>query len=234
MHSFPITLTTDLLHWLMLTPRPAPKTKGARRIPPGFFADALRDADIRDFHLWLNALTNVLSVAYSQSNRPNNRPAPARTLSRISSSWHRSKPHRTTEHDTHPRSHPLSWTQNLISGIPRRRPESDIELQEPPVVDVPCTAGQPRNYHARKKPAASTSKPSNTHTAQQPSGAAQSTPSASQQPPPTAAASTSSTVAGAAGITGTISRPHIIGAGWRARFVGWLCCMSIQTTGGQH
>ncbi|KAG1741248.1 hypothetical protein EDB19DRAFT_716905 [Suillus lakei] len=35
-----------------------------------------------------------------------------------------------------------------------RRPDAqDIESREPPIVDVPCTAGQPRNYHAwRKEP----------------------------------------------------------------------------------
>ncbi|KAG1740572.1 quinon protein alcohol dehydrogenase-like superfamily [Suillus lakei] len=198
----------DLLSNKDASPRPAPKMKGARQIPAGFFDDTLREAN--------------LHTRLSQSNGSNNHPIPAprqRTLSPFSSFWRRSKPHRATERDTQPRSHPLSWTQNLAFGISRRRPESNIELREPPAVEVPCTAGKPRNYHARKKPAASSFRPFNTHTIQQ-CTATQSTPPSSQQPPPAAAASTSSAVAGAR-TAGTISRPHIAGAGWHARFVGW-------------
>ncbi|KAG1721955.1 hypothetical protein EDB19DRAFT_1916975 [Suillus lakei] len=105
-----------------VTPRPAPKMKAPRRMPPGFL------------------------MMHSEMLMPNNSPTPAprqRTLGRISSFWHRSKPHGATERDTQPR-----WTQNLVSGMMRRRHGSDVELREPPVVDVPCTAGQPKeaNY----------------------------------------------------------------------------------------
>jgi hypothetical protein len=34
-----------------VTPRLFQKNKGARRIPPGFFNDALREANVRDLHL---------------------------------------------------------------------------------------------------------------------------------------------------------------------------------------
>ncbi|KAG1853174.1 hypothetical protein DFJ58DRAFT_789872, partial [Suillus subalutaceus] len=200
-------------------PRPAPKMKCAPRIPPGFFDDALREANLR--------------TRLSQSHGPHNRPTPAprqRTLSPFSSFWHRSKSHGATEHDTQSRSRPFSWTRNLAFGILRRRDGSDIELRE---VEVPCTAGKPRYYHARKKkPAASSSRATNAHTTQQPSGAAQSTSPSSQQSPSTTAASTFPAVTSAAGTTGTRSHPYIPVAGWRVRFVGWLCCMPIQSTSG--
>ncbi|KAG2344712.1 WD40 repeat-like protein [Suillus weaverae] len=180
------------------TPRPAPKMKGAPRIPPGFFNDAIRDANLR--------------TGLSQSHGLHNSPTPAprqRTLSPFSSFWRRSKSHGATEPDT---KSPLSWTRNLFSML-RRRDGSDIQLRE---VEVPYTAGKPRNYHARKKkPAASSSRSPNT---QQPNAATQSTPSSSQQPPPTTAASTPSAAVGTAGTTGAVSRPHITGGGWRAPF----------------
>ncbi|KAG1816796.1 uncharacterized protein BJ212DRAFT_1480649 [Suillus subaureus] len=130
--------------------------------------------------------------------------------------WRRSKPHGATERDTQPRSHPLSWTRNIVSGMMRRRDGSDIQLQE---VEVPYTAGKPRNYHARKKkPATSSSRPPKTHPTQQHSGATQNIPSSSQLPPPTATASPHTTIR----VTG-----------WRSRFMVWLCCIPIQNTGGQ-
>ncbi|KAG2135349.1 uncharacterized protein EDB93DRAFT_1254267 [Suillus bovinus] len=207
------------------TPQPAPKLQGAPRIPPGFFDDALREANAR--------------IRLSQSHGPHVHLTSAphqRTFDRFHSFWQHLKSQREPGHHTASRSHPLRWNQNLVSGILRRRDGSDIQLQE---VEVPYTAGKPRNYHARKKkPIANSSRPSNIHTTQQPNGAAQSTPTSSPLPPPAATATaTSSTifaVAGTAGVTGTPSRPHIIGAGWRARFVGWLCCMPIQNTGGHH
>ncbi|KAG2344607.1 hypothetical protein BDR05DRAFT_947296 [Suillus weaverae] len=194
--------------------------KGAPRIPPGFFNDAIREANLR--------------TRPSQSHGPHNCPSPAprqRALGPLSSFWRRSKSHGATERNTKSPSRPLSWTRNLVSSLLRRRDGSDIQLRE---VEVPYTAGKPRNYHARKKkPAASSSRPPNTHTTQQPNAATQSTPPSSQQPPPTTAASTPSAVVGTAGTTGTVSRPHITGGGWRARFVGWLCCMPVQNTNSQ-
>ncbi|KAG1849495.1 hypothetical protein F4604DRAFT_1907439 [Suillus subluteus] len=202
--SFSMTLTIDLLPQIDAPPRPAPKMKCAPRIPPGFFDDALREA----------------------------KAPPQRTLSPFPSFWHRSKSHGATEHDTQSQSQPFSWTRNLAFGILRRRDGSDIELRE---VEVPCTAGKPRYYHARKKkPAASSSRAPNTHTTQQPSGAAQSTSPSSQQSPSTTATSTFPAVTSAAGTTGTRSHPYIPVAGWRVRSVGWLCCMPIQNTSGQH
>jgi hypothetical protein len=196
------------------TRRPAPKIKGAPKIPPGFFSDALREANLR--------------TRLSQSHGPHNYPTPA--LSRFSSFWRPSKPHGATERNTQSRSQPFSWTRNLASGILRRRDGSDIQLRE---VEVPHTAGQPRNYHAgNKKQATSSSRTPNTHTTQQPSGAAQSTPSSSQQSPPIAAAPVSPAVT--VGRTETPPHTHITVAGWRARLVGWLCCMPVQNANGQH
>ncbi|KAG2343883.1 hypothetical protein BDR05DRAFT_947964 [Suillus weaverae] len=200
------------------TPRPAPKMKGAPRIPPGFFDDALREANLR--------------IRLSQSHGPHNCPTPPplqRTLNPFSSFWHRSNSHRTTEPDTQLRSRALSWTRNLVSGILRKRDGSDIQLRE---VEVPYTAGKPRNYHARKKkPAASSSRPPNTHNTQQPRAHHH---RHSNYLPLSATASTLLAVAGTAGTTGTISSPRITIAGWRARFVGWRCCMPVQHTNGQH
>ncbi|KAG1796992.1 uncharacterized protein HD556DRAFT_1357708, partial [Suillus plorans] len=198
------------------TPRPAPKVKDAPRIPLGFFDDALRGDNLR--------------IRLSQSHELHDRPAPAprqHTLSPFSSFW-RSESHGATERDTQSRSRPLSWTRNLVSRI-RRRDGSDIQLRE---VEVPYTAGKPRNHHARKKLAASSSRPSNTHITQQHSATTKSTPPSSQQLPPISTAPTPSIVSGTAEATGTTSRPHITVTGWRARFVGWLCCMPIQS--GQH
>ncbi|KAG1851720.1 hypothetical protein F4604DRAFT_1306876 [Suillus subluteus] len=131
--------------------------------------------------------------------------------SRFSSFLRRFKPHGATESDTQPRSHPLSWTRNIVSGMMRKPDRSDIQLQE---VEVPYTAGKPRNYHARKKKSTtSSSRPPKTHPTQQHGGATQNTPSSSQLPPPTATAS---------------SHVTIRVAGWRARFMVWLCCMPIE------
>ncbi|KAG2738290.1 WD40 repeat-like protein [Suillus brevipes Sb2] len=209
--SLPLDVIADLI------PRPAPKMTGARRVPPGFFDDALREANLR--------------TRLSQFHAPPTPTPHQRILSPFTSVWRRDKPHGATEPATQSRSRPFGWTRNL-SGILRRRDRSDIRLQE---VDVPYTAGKPRNYHAgKKKPAASSSLPSNTHTTQQPSGAAQSTPSSSQLPPPTTTTSTPSAVPGTTGATGTVSRPYIAGAGWRASFVAWICCMPIQNADGHH
>ncbi|KAG2747063.1 hypothetical protein P692DRAFT_20834668, partial [Suillus brevipes Sb2] len=195
-------------------PRPAPKMTGARRVPPGFFDDALREANLR--------------IRLSQSHAPPTPTLHQRTLSPFTSVWRRSKPHRATEPATRSLSRPFSWTRNL-SGILRRRDRSDIQLRE---VEVPCTAGKPRNYHAKKKKlAASSSRP---HTTQQPSGAAQSTTSSSRLPPQITTTSTPSTVPGTTGATGTVSRPHITVSGWRACFVAWICCMPIQNADGHH
>lgn len=76
----------------------------------------------------------------SQSNGPSNRPTPPprqRANSRFSSFLRRFKPHGASESDTQPRSHPLSWTRNIVSGMMRRPDGSDIQLQE---VEVPYTA----------------------------------------------------------------------------------------------
>jgi hypothetical protein len=201
------------------TPEPAPKMTGAAKIPPGFFDDALREAN--------------LHTRLSQSHGAHDHPTPTprqRPLSRFFSFLRRSKPTRETESDTQSRSHYLNWTRNLVSGILRRRDGSDMQLRE---TEVPYTGPQPRNYHARVKKAASSSRPSNIHTTQQLSATTQTTPPSSQQPPLTAATSALSTPAGTPGTMGAPSRPHVIVAGWRARFVSWLCFVPVQTANGQ-
>ncbi|KIK38891.1 hypothetical protein CY34DRAFT_808920 [Suillus luteus UH-Slu-Lm8-n1] len=200
-----------------VTPRPAQNTTGARQIPPGFFDDALREANLR------------IRPSHAPDDRPTLTPR-QRILSPFASFWHSSKPHEASEPTTKSQSRPFSWTRNL-SGMLRRGDGSEMRLRE---VQVPCTAGKPRNYHARKKPAASSSRPCNTHTTQQHSMATQNTSSSLQLPPPTAATSTLSAVAGSAGATGT-PRPRItIDSGWRTRFVLWFCCMPVQHTDGQN
>lgn len=127
---------------------------------------------------------------------------------------------------------PLSWAQNLISGMLRRRDGSNVRL--PAIVEVPLTAGKPRNYHARKKPSASSSQPTKPPTTQQQSGGAtQSNPSSSQQPPATATASTTPpAVTSTTGVAGTRHDITIRQAGWRARFLLWVCCVPVQQAGG--
>ncbi|KAG2750158.1 WD40 repeat-like protein [Suillus brevipes Sb2] len=194
-------LPSDILD---VTPRP--KIKGAR-VPPGFFDDALREANLR--------------IRLSQSHAPPTPTPHQRTFNPFTSVLRPSKPHGATESATQSRSQPFSWTRN-ISGILRRRDRSDIQLRE---VEVPCTAGQPRNYHAGKgkNPVASSSRPSNTHTTQQHSAAIQSTSSS----PPAANTSSVSAVAGTPGTIGAPSRPPSPVSVWRARFVRWLCCAPI-------
>jgi len=58
-------LIMNLLPQADATPRPAPKMKGTPQIPPGFFNDALREANVCDLYLLFNVLTNMLSVAHS-------------------------------------------------------------------------------------------------------------------------------------------------------------------------
>ncbi|KAG1893960.1 uncharacterized protein F5891DRAFT_1064275, partial [Suillus fuscotomentosus] len=183
---------------------------GAARIPPGFFDDTLREANLR--------------TGLSQSHGPTLAPSQS-TLSRLSTFWRLFKPHGATESDIQPRSRSLSWNRNRVSGILRRRDGSDVQLRE---VDVPYTAGKPRNYHARKKKSApSSSRPSNACTAQNLSGPAQSASPSSQLPPSTTTSALSA-VPGTTGAGETISHPHITSAGWRVRFVGWVCCIPIQ------
>ncbi|KAG2064437.1 hypothetical protein BDR04DRAFT_1122590 [Suillus decipiens] len=137
---------------------------------------------------------------------------------------------RETERDTQSRSQPFSWTLNL-SGMLRKPDASKIQLQE---VKIPYVAGTLRNYHAGKKKAPNSSRPPNTHTTQ-PNAATQSTPPALhvQQPPLTSTASPLLVVPGIMPTTETISSPRVTINGWRARLVGWLCCVPIQHTNGQ-
>lgn len=145
-----------------------------------------------------------------------------------------SREHPTTapRQTTHPSRNPLSWAQNFVSGMLRRRDGSAIRL--PRVVEVPLTAGKPRNYHARKKPPASSSQPPKPPAIQQQSGGAiQSNLSSSQQP--SATSTTSTTPPGATGTAGAADTSHDITirqAGWRARFLLWVCCVPVQQAGG--
>ncbi|KAG2135407.1 uncharacterized protein EDB93DRAFT_1331117 [Suillus bovinus] len=190
-------------------PQPAVKKERCFSYTPRVFDDDIRKANEH--------------IRLSQSHGPYHHPTPAprqRTFSRFPSLWHDSNLHGETEHRTRPQSHPLSWTRKLVSSILNRRDGLDIQLQE---VEVPYTAGKPRNHHARKKkPTTSSSQPSNTHTTQQPS-------TSSQQPPPTAAASTLSAVTGTTGATGTPSHPHITNIRWSTRFVAWIAAHLFRT-----
>ncbi|KAG2745729.1 WD40 repeat-like protein [Suillus brevipes Sb2] len=110
-----------------VTPRPAPKIKGAR-VAPGFFDDALREANLR--------------IRLSQSHAPPTLTPHQRTFNPFTSVSRSSKPHGATESATQSHSRPFSWTRNL-SGLLRRRDRSDVQLRE---VEVPCTAGQPVRF----------------------------------------------------------------------------------------
>ncbi|KIK44103.1 hypothetical protein CY34DRAFT_653860 [Suillus luteus UH-Slu-Lm8-n1] len=90
------------------------------------------------------SLSSLLGrICYQSRNRLSHAPpAPTphqRFLGRFTSVWRRDKPHGATEPATQSQSRPFSWTQNL-SGMLRRRDQSDIQLQE---VEVPYTAGKP-------------------------------------------------------------------------------------------
>lgn len=139
-----------------------------------------------------------------------------------------------TAHTAAPRqpSSPLSWAQKFMSGMLRRR--DGVNVQLPPIVEVPLTAGKPRNYHARKKPSASSSQPPKPPTVQQQSGGVtQNNLPSSQQPNATATTSTTPpAVTGIAGAAGTSHDITIRQAGWRARFLLWVCCVPVQNTGG--
>ncbi|KAG1781094.1 quinon protein alcohol dehydrogenase-like superfamily [Suillus placidus] len=144
-----------------------------------------------------------------------------------------SRGHHTAQTATsHQPTNPLSWTQKILSGMLRRQDGSNVRL--PPIVDVPLTAGKPRNYHARKKkPSASSSRPTKPPATQQQSGVAtESNPSSSQQPSSTATAPTTPPVAtSTAGVAGTSHDITIRQAGWRARFLLWVCCVPVQQAG---
>lgn len=160
----------------------------------------------------------------------------------------RDRPTTAPRQPTHPSRNPISWAQNFVSGMLRKRDRSAIRL--PRVVEVPLTAGKPvrffytfkcicslmstqRNYHARKKPSASSSQPTKPPAQQQSGGATQSNMSSSQQSPATATTSTTPTgVTGTAGVAGTSHDITIRQAGWRARFLLWVCCVPTQPAGG--
>ncbi|KIK32625.1 hypothetical protein CY34DRAFT_814165 [Suillus luteus UH-Slu-Lm8-n1] len=110
-------LPSDILD---VTPRSAPKIKGAR-IPPGFFDDALREANLR--------------IRLSQSHAPPTPTPHQRTFNPLSSVWRSSEPHGATDSATQSRSQPFSWARNL-SGILRRR-------------DVPATLPLPSSLSAQ-------------------------------------------------------------------------------------
>lgn len=126
-----------------------------------------------------------------------------------------------TVHTAAPRqpTNPLSWAQKFMSGMLRRRDGSDVRSL--PIVEVPLTAGKPRNYHARKKPSTSSSRPPKPSTTQQQSsGATQSNPPSSQQPSSIATASTTPlAVTSTVGATGTRHDITTRQAGWRTRFL---------------
>ncbi|KAG2125745.1 WD40-repeat-containing domain protein [Suillus clintonianus] len=185
-------------------------------------------------------------------------------LGRLPPTWRhrRSDIHGTTEPNPRSQSRPPRLARNLIPDMLCKRNGSDIQSREPPVVEVPCTAGKPRDYHARKrkKPAASSSLPGNLYTTQQSSAgtqntqpissfslplnprtmqqssaATQNTPSSSQQPLVTTSKSLPATATTAL-TTGTMSQHNItvIQAGCWVRFLLWIGCASIEHTDHEH
>ncbi|KAG2344838.1 WD40 repeat-like protein [Suillus weaverae] len=159
---------------------------------------------------------------------------PRRVNSSTSRGHHTEAPRQSTQPSRLPTHNPLGLARNFISGLLRRRDGSAIRL--PPVVEVPLTAGKPRNYHARKKPSTSSSRPPKPPTTQQQNTATQSNLLSSQQPNATATSSTTPPpVTGTAAAAGT-SHPDITikRAGWRARFLLWVCCVPTQRADGQH
>ncbi|KAG1873350.1 hypothetical protein C8R48DRAFT_452071 [Suillus tomentosus] len=206
------------------TQRRRPPIKDARRIPRGFFDDS-------------QAFETSRRLA-SQGRR-DRQPlsTPKFLLSRLTSLWRRPDSHGPTERNTISRPHPLHWAQHFVSDMLHRQSETDTELREIPVVDVPYTSGKPRNYHARKKPSASSSRPPNPHTIQQPSAVTQDIPSSSQGTP--AIATTFEAlppVATTTLATETTSRHNImvVQAGCWIRFLLWIGCASIEYTNDQH
>lgn len=137
-----------------------------------------------------------------------------------------SKLHTATKHDPQRQSRPLIWTQNLVSGI-----RIQSQLREPPIVEVPCTAGKPRNHHAREKTTVRSSRPPIVLT-----GTSQGTTSSSQQSLATVAALVGPPVVTTAVATGTLSHPDIIitRAGSWTRFWLWIGCISFQHIDGQQ
>ncbi|KAG1893947.1 WD40-repeat-containing domain protein [Suillus fuscotomentosus] len=206
------------------TQRRRPPIKDARQIPRGFFDDS------RDFDT---------SHRVASQGRRDRQPLSAAQflIGRLTSLWRRHDSHGETERDSISRPHPLSWAQDFVSGMLHRRHVTDIELRETPVVEVPCTKGKPRNYHARKKPSASSSRPPNPHTTQQSSVPIQNTPSSSQGTPAiTTASEALPGVATTALATEMTPRRNItvIQAGCWIRFLLWVGCASIEYTNDQH
>ncbi|KAG1797029.1 uncharacterized protein HD556DRAFT_268922 [Suillus plorans] len=56
----------------------------------------------------------------------------------------------------------LRVSAGLVSGMMRSRDRLDSKMREPPAVEVPYTAGKPRNY--KRKPATNSCRPPYTHT----------------------------------------------------------------------
>jgi hypothetical protein len=67
---------------------------------------------------------------------------------------------------------------------------------------------------------------------QQSGGVTQNNLPSSQQPNAATASTTPPAVTGIAGAAGTSRDITIRQAGWRARFLLWVCCVPIQNTGG--
>ncbi|KAG2147772.1 WD40-repeat-containing domain protein [Suillus bovinus] len=145
--------------------------------------------------------------------------------------WRRHESHETTERNTISRPHPLSWPRHFVSGMSHKRNQTDTELQEIPVVDVPCTWAKPRNYHAVKKPSASSSQRSYPHTTHQRNATTQNIPSSSQGPPANATTSGAPpAVDSTTSATGTTSQRDIQAGCW-IRFLLCICCVH---TDDQH
>ncbi|KAG2137921.1 hypothetical protein DEU56DRAFT_901349 [Suillus clintonianus] len=163
-------------------------------------------------------MSSNLSTSRTQSYEQHASSTPPPRQRTFPSFWRRRlNRYGATQRDTQPWSSHFSWTQDLLSGMVRRRDVQDVKSREPPIIEVPYTAGKPRNYHARrKKPAANSSQTAHAHPTQQ------------LPPNANATASTPPAAAGATGTAGTVTRPHIAFTGWRASLMGWVCCMPVQ------
>ncbi|KAG1738020.1 hypothetical protein EDB19DRAFT_2039773 [Suillus lakei] len=63
--------------------------------------------------------------------------------------WRRPNPHSAIEFGPQSQFRPVAWDKDIVSNMLCSRHGSNIELREPPMVEVPWIAGKPRDYYTR-------------------------------------------------------------------------------------